>query len=382
MHRLTVSLPGMVPRTRRQVEVPSDLTLAGLHEVIVILFDWGGDHLHEFTIGRRRYADPDWVFGGLLAWWKGGLESDDVPLAEVAWRPGKVIGYTYDLGACWTHRITVDAVQPADPDPRVARCVAGSGPHPAEYDDDQPVPFDLAAVNRRLAKLPLLRAAPRPPSTPTPAPPETARLAAAARRTRLLDELVRLARWAATPRAVTPPGMLRKREVAGALDALGLPGPPPGLHSAASLPYLDTRWKLACDLDLVDLGAGDALSGRALALLDDDRETVALWTRMWELAALDGRAVIEDGRVVAPWIASGPLDALWAAQRPLTTGEVAGFRAPAHDPDADAATGRLLDQLADVGGVERLPDGRWQLTPLARHAREVEEAELEREARS
>ena len=38
MHRLTVSLVHMVPPTRRQVEVPSDLTLAGLHEVIQVLF--------------------------------------------------------------------------------------------------------------------------------------------------------------------------------------------------------------------------------------------------------------------------------------------------------------------------------------------------------
>ena len=50
MHRLTVSLARMVTPTRRQVEVPSDLTLAGLHEVIQVLFDWDGDHLYE--IGR------------------------------------------------------------------------------------------------------------------------------------------------------------------------------------------------------------------------------------------------------------------------------------------------------------------------------------------
>src|SRR6266536_941977 len=58
MYRLTVSLARMVPPTRRQVEVPSDLTLAGLHEVIQVLFDWDGDHLYEFVVGRRRYADP------------------------------------------------------------------------------------------------------------------------------------------------------------------------------------------------------------------------------------------------------------------------------------------------------------------------------------
>src|SRR6266540_1193493 len=134
MHRLTVSLVRMVPPTRRQVEVPSDLTLAGLHEVIQVLFDWDGDHLYEFVVGRRTYADPDYL---------EACEDDEVSLAEVAGRVGKVIGYTYDLGACWEHRIVVDAVEPAGAGARLARCVAGVGPYPAEYDGDRPRRLDL-----------------------------------------------------------------------------------------------------------------------------------------------------------------------------------------------------------------------------------------------
>src|SRR6266540_4413759 len=144
MHRLTVSLARMVPPTRRQVEVPSDLTLAGLHEVIQVLFDWDGDHLYEFVVGRRRYADPGYL---------DACEDDDVPLAEVAGRAGKVIGYTYDLGACWEHRIVVDAVEPARVGARCACCVAGVGPYPAEYDHDRPRRLDLDVLNKQLARL-------------------------------------------------------------------------------------------------------------------------------------------------------------------------------------------------------------------------------------
>jgi Plasmid pRiA4b ORF-3-like protein len=143
MHRLTVSLVRMVPPTRRQVEVPSDLTLAGLHEVIQVLFDWDGDHLYEFVVGRRRYADPGYL---------DACEDDDVPLAEVAGRAGKVITYTYDLGACWEHRIVVDAVEPARAGTRYPRCVAGVGPYPAEYDDDRPRRLDLDALDQQLAE--------------------------------------------------------------------------------------------------------------------------------------------------------------------------------------------------------------------------------------
>src|SRR6266496_756869 len=178
MYRLTVSLARMVPPTRRQVEVPSDLTLAGLHEVIQVLFDWDGDHLYEFVVGRRRYADPYYL---------EACEDDEVSLAEVAGRAGKVISYTYDLGACWEHRIVVDAVEPARAGVRSARCVGGVGPHPAEYDGDRPRRLDLDALNKQLARLPLLRKARASAPAQAAATPQVRALAADARRTRLLQ---------------------------------------------------------------------------------------------------------------------------------------------------------------------------------------------------
>jgi Plasmid pRiA4b ORF-3-like protein len=356
IHRLTVSLARMVPPTRRQVEVPSDLTLAGLHEVIQVLFDWYGDHLYEFTIGRRRYADPGYL---------DACEDDDVPLAEVAGRAGKVISYTYDLGACWEHRIVVDAVTPARAGTRYPRCVAGVGPHPAEYDGDRPRRLDLAALNKQLAKLPLQRKAPVSPSRRVAATPQVRALAADTRRARLLQDLVRLAQWTASGRAVTPTGVLKKPEVAGALQALRLPAPPTGFHSARHLPHLDVCWRLAEDLDLIDISSTDAIPGPALAALEDDSQTLDLWTGLWELAAVDGRVLIYEGRAVGHrWVTPPLLWALWRAQAPMSAAELALVR-PGHDHVGFVAW--VLDQLVAVGGVERLGDGRYQLTPLGRH---------------
>jgi hypothetical protein len=356
MHRLTVSLPGLVPPTRRQVEVPSDLTLAGLHEVIQVLFDWYGDHLYEFVVGRRRYADPGYL---------DACEDDDVPLAEVVGRAGKVISYTYDLGACWEHRIVVEAVEPARAGTRAARCVAGVGPHPAEYDGDRPRRLDLAALNRQLAKLPLQRKAPVSPSRRVAATPQVRALAADARRACLLQDLVRLAQWTATPRAVTATGVLKKPDVAGALQALGLPAPPAGFHSARHLPRLDACWRLAEDLGLLDISSKDAIPGPALAALADDGQTLQLWTGLWELAAVDGRVLIYEGRAVGyRWVTPPLLWALWQAQVPMSAAELALVR-PGHDQVGFVAG--VLDQLVAVGGIEHLGDGRYQLTPLGRH---------------
>lgn len=357
MHRLTVSLVHMVPPTRRQVEVPSDLTLAGLHEVIQVLFDWDGDHLYEFVVGRRRYADPGYL---------DACEDDDVSLAEVAGRAGKVIGYTYDLGACWEHRIVVDAVEPALAGARSPRCVAGVGPHPAEYDHDRPRRLDLGALNKQLAKLPLHRKAPASASAQAAATPQVRALAAAARRACLLQDLVRLAQWTATPRAVTPTGALKKPEVAGALQALGLPAPPAGFHSARHLPRLDACWRLAEDLGLLDISGKDAIPGPALAALDDDSQTLELWTGLWELAAVDGRMLIYEGRAVGHrWVTPPLLWALWQAEVPMSAAAVDPSARADHDHIGFVAW--VLDQLAAVGGVERLGDGRYQLTPLGRH---------------
>jgi hypothetical protein len=310
MHRLTVSLLHMVPPTRRQVEVPSDLTLARLHEVIQILFDWDGDHLYKFLIGRRSYADPGYL---------DACDDDDVSLAEVAGRAGKVISYTYDLGACWEHRIVVDAVEPARAGTCHPRCVAGVGPHPAEYDVDRPRRLDVDALNKQLAKLPLQPQAPASPPAQATARPRVHVLAADARRARLLQDLVRLAQWTATPREVTPTGALKKQEVPGALQVLGLLAPPPGFHSARHLPRLDACWRLAEDLGLLDISSKDAIPGHALAALDDDSQTLQLWTGLWELAAVDGRVLIYDGRTIGHrWVTPPLLWALWQAEVPMS----------------------------------------------------------------
>jgi Plasmid pRiA4b ORF-3-like protein len=352
-----VSLSHLVTPTRRQVEVPSDLTLAGLHEVIQVLFDWDGDHLYQFAIGRRRYADPYYL---------AACEDDDAPLAEVAGRAGKVITYTYDLGACWEHRIVVDAVGPALPGTRYPRCVAGVGPHPAEYDGDRPRRFDLKALNKQLAKIPLRRKAPASAPARVAATPQVRALAADARQACLLQDLVRLARWTATPRAVTPTGVLKKHEVPGVLQALHLPAPPAGFHSAKHLPRLDAAWRLAEDLGLIDISGKDAVPGPGLAALDDDRQTLELWTSLWELAAVDARALIYDGRVVGrPWVTPPLLRALWQAEVPMSAADLGRPARPGHDHIGFVAC--LLDQLVAVGGVQRLPDGRYQLTPLGRH---------------
>ena len=143
---LKVSLAGSRPPIWRRVRLPVTATLADLHDVIQVLFGWDGDHLHVFRAGKKQYSDP---FVNL----EGTADEGAVRVRDVL-TPGGKISYTYDLGACWEHEIALEQTLPRDRGQDYPVCVAYKGDSPAEYwsedDPEEPEPFDLAEVNRKL----------------------------------------------------------------------------------------------------------------------------------------------------------------------------------------------------------------------------------------
>lgn len=146
---LKVSLTGSRPPIWRRVRLPVTATLADLHGAIQVLFGWDGDHLHVFQAGKKQYSDP---FTNL----EGTADASAVRVRDVLTSRGK-ISYTYDLGACWEHEITLEHTLPRDQGQDYPACVAYRGDSPVEYwsedDPEEPDPFDLAKVNRNLAAL-------------------------------------------------------------------------------------------------------------------------------------------------------------------------------------------------------------------------------------
>jgi hypothetical protein len=150
--QLKVSLARWEPPIWRTVLIPATANLAALHLVIQVLYGWDGDHLHAFRVRRATYSDPS------------------VPLEETrdeyAMRVltalnagGGKITYEYDFGAGWIHEIALQKTVPREPGADYPFCVKYSGDSPVEYPDydsdeeQQPEPFDLEAVNHRLAAL-------------------------------------------------------------------------------------------------------------------------------------------------------------------------------------------------------------------------------------
>lgn len=146
VQQLKISLTGSC---WRRVLIAEDAPLAFLHHVIIALFGWDDDHLHMFTVGRREYADP---FHGLE---EMGSE-EEIRLYQALPQPKATISHTYDFGASWHHLIELEKVLVGHPLPQ-PECVGWRGDNPVEYydpdDPEEAKPFDVEAVNKRLAAL-------------------------------------------------------------------------------------------------------------------------------------------------------------------------------------------------------------------------------------
>ena len=147
--RLKVSLANFRPPIWRRVLLPATATLGDLHVVIQVLFGWDGDHLHVFEVGKKQYSDP---FVNLEE-----TGDEDAVRIRDAMVPSGSIAYTYDFGASWEHEITLEKTLRRDHSQDYPVCVAFRGDSPVEYwseeEPEEPSPFGLNEVNRRLAAL-------------------------------------------------------------------------------------------------------------------------------------------------------------------------------------------------------------------------------------
>lgn len=127
VYQLKIQLLDVKPPVWRRVRVSGDTTLAGLHDVIQAAMGWEDYHLHEFTIGRTRYvpaADREDS--------PNSLKDEAEHRLDQVLQVGARIGYTYDFGDDWEHRITVEKVVAPEANRRYPTVVAGKGACPPE----------------------------------------------------------------------------------------------------------------------------------------------------------------------------------------------------------------------------------------------------------
>lgn len=125
---LRIDLAHLKPAIWRRLEIPSHITLARLHHVIQMAFDWTDSHMHGFEINGRRYGQsmPDPFGMGM-----DDLDERKFRLDQVA-GAGSRLTYTYDFGDDWNHLIKVEKILAPTPGVRYPRCVAGKNAAPPE----------------------------------------------------------------------------------------------------------------------------------------------------------------------------------------------------------------------------------------------------------
>lgn len=127
--RVRLDLHGAKPPIWRRLEMPGDLTLPRVHDVIQTAMGWTDSHLHRFRTGSD-HRSPSFVTHFDLDEGEDGLLEDDVRLDQVLTRKGDELWYEYDFGDAWDHRLVVEAV--LDEPPSAVACVAGRMACPPE----------------------------------------------------------------------------------------------------------------------------------------------------------------------------------------------------------------------------------------------------------
>src|SRR6266851_4502719 len=133
---LRIDLIDSDPPIWREIEVPVAMTLKQLHGIIQAAMDWEDAHLWEFTLGRERI---------------GSSRAARLTLQDLLRPRTTRLDYTYDMGDCWEHQLTLTKPRPADPNhPDHDDAKDWYGDYDPNRLDEQPIKNRLARIaNRR-----------------------------------------------------------------------------------------------------------------------------------------------------------------------------------------------------------------------------------------
>lgn len=125
-YRLKIQLLDIEPAIWRHFVVPASITLDRLHDVIQIVMGWTDSHLHEFTIGNKRYTEyPESK--------EDGLACGRYRLGDLIKQKGRTFRYLYDFGDSWEHELVLEESRYFNPELRTElACLDGQRSCPPE----------------------------------------------------------------------------------------------------------------------------------------------------------------------------------------------------------------------------------------------------------
>jgi len=140
MYLLKIRLLDIEPEIWRRFVMPASITLDRLHDVIQIVMGWTDSHLHEFTIGKKRYTEYPQERDD-------GLECGKYRFGDLVKQKNRKILYLYDFGDNWMHELILEESRYFDPGLRdIISCLDGARACPPEDVGGIPGYFDFCSA--------------------------------------------------------------------------------------------------------------------------------------------------------------------------------------------------------------------------------------------
>ena len=129
VYQLKITLLGSQPPIWRRFQVPNDMNLAKLHQVIQLVMGWEDSHMHQFKVGKTYYGAtyPD-DFDGMPE----TRDERKARLQELIARPKAKFVYEYDFGDSWEHEVVLEKILPSETGTTYPVCVEGKRACPPE----------------------------------------------------------------------------------------------------------------------------------------------------------------------------------------------------------------------------------------------------------
>lgn len=123
IYQLRIVLRGISPLIWRRLLVRSDTTLAQLHLMLQIIFNWSNEHLHRFHVFGKDYGSDS-------------ADTRHARLNAFGFHQGERFRYVYNFFAQWQCDIRLESTLSFDPQQFYPVCTGGKRPAPHEYVPD------------------------------------------------------------------------------------------------------------------------------------------------------------------------------------------------------------------------------------------------------
>jgi len=125
VYQFKITLQEIRPPIWRRIQVPETYTFWDLSVAIQSAMDWGGHHLHEFSVLNPKTGVVDEIGFPDEEYGRSVRKGWETKIASYFSKDNKWAEYLYDFGDYWEHDVLLEKILPTEPGMIYPRCIAG-----------------------------------------------------------------------------------------------------------------------------------------------------------------------------------------------------------------------------------------------------------------